>query len=221
MTSESVPTDDNLPEAHQSIMRATYRALCNHGFAEMTMQDIADEADKSTAVLHYHYDTKENLLVEFLAYMLTRLDEQIAEMEGASATERLQCLFRRLSPDEGDADREQFYRALLELRAQAPYREAYREQLRANKASIQQMVADIVRNGIETGEFRPVDPEQTARLVLAALDGARGAAIALGDEEDPRAVREGLNEFVLDSLRRENGENGENGESGDDTEVEE
>lgn len=213
MTSETVPTDDTLPDSHESIMRATYRALCRHGFAEMTMQDIADEADKSTAVLHYHYDTKENLLVAFLAYMLTRLDEQLAEMEGASATERLQCLFRRLSPDEGDTDREQFHRALLELRAQAPYREAYREQLRANKESIQQMVADIVREGIDTGEFRPVDPEQTARLILAALDGARGAAIALGDEEDPSAVRAGLNEFVLGSLRRKNGENE------DDTEV--
>lgn len=184
-------------------MQATYRALCTHGFAELTMQDIADEADKSTALLHYHYDTKENLLVTFLAHMLARFDEQIAEMEGASATERLQCLFDRLSPDKGDEDRDGFYRALFELRVQAPYREAYREQLRANKASLQRIVADIVRDGIDTGEFRPVDPEQTARFVLAALDGGRSAAVVLGDDEDPAAVRAGLNEFVLDSLRRE------------------
>lgn len=190
------------PDAHDAIMQATYRALCAHGYAELTMQHIADEADKSTALLHYHYDTKENLLVTFLAHMLARLDEQFAEMEGASATDRLQCLFGRLSPDEGDADRSRFYRALFELRMQAPYREAYREQLRANKASIQRIVADIVRDGVDTAEFRPVDPEATARFVLAALDGGRSASVVLGDHEDPVAVRAGLNEFVLDSLRR-------------------
>jgi AcrR family transcriptional regulator len=201
VTTDTVPSDR--PDAHEAIMQATYRALCTHGFAELTMQDIADEADKSTALLHYHYDTKENLLVAFLAHMLTRLDEQIAEMDGASATDRLQCLFDRLSPDKGDEDRDGFYRALFELRVQAPYRDAYREQLRANKTSIQRIVADIVRDGIETGEFRSVDPEQTARFVLAALDGGRNAAVVLGDDEDPAAVRAGLNEFVLDSLRRE------------------
>jgi AcrR family transcriptional regulator len=194
-------------------MRATYRALCRHGFAALTMQDIADEADKSTAVLHYHYETKENLLVAFLAYVLGRFDEQFAGMEGTSATERLRCLFGRLSPDRGwdgdtadtNEDRTEFYRALLELRAQAPYREAYREQLRANKESIQTIVADIVADGIERGEFRDVDPETTARFILASLDGARNAAVALGDTEDPPAVRAGLEEFVLSSLRVDDG----------------
>ncbi|MEF8974259.1 MAG: helix-turn-helix domain-containing protein, partial [Haloarcula sp.] len=39
------------------IMDATYRALCTHGYADLTMQDIADESDKSKAALHYHYDS--------------------------------------------------------------------------------------------------------------------------------------------------------------------
>ncbi|SDM49928.1 transcriptional regulator, TetR family [Halogranum gelatinilyticum] len=234
MSSDSVPTAP--PDVHEEVMRATYRALCRHGFAALTMQDIADEADKSTAVLHYHYETKENLLVAFLAYVLGRFDEQFAGMEGSSATERLRCLFGRLSPDrgwdggdsendvraddsngdtadddgdDGDAtngeDRTEFYRALLELRAQAPYREAYREQLRENKESIQAIVADIVADGIERGEFRDVDPETTARFILASLDGARNAAVALDDTEDPPAVRAGLEEFVLSSLRVDDG----------------
>ena len=48
----------------------------------------------------------------------------------------------------------------------------------------------------------PVDPDATARFVLAALDGGRSASVVLGDHEDPVAVRAGLNEFVLDSLRQ-------------------
>jgi AcrR family transcriptional regulator len=36
-------TDDTC----EAIMSATYRALCAHGYADLTMQDIADETDKS------------------------------------------------------------------------------------------------------------------------------------------------------------------------------
>ena len=40
----------------EGVTEATCRALCEHGYADLTMQDIADESNKSTAALHYHYD---------------------------------------------------------------------------------------------------------------------------------------------------------------------
>ena len=45
-------------EPREQVIRATYRALCAHGYANLTMRDIADETDLSKAALHYHYDTK-------------------------------------------------------------------------------------------------------------------------------------------------------------------
>ena len=32
-------------ETRERIMDATYRALCTHGYAALTMQDIADESE--------------------------------------------------------------------------------------------------------------------------------------------------------------------------------
>ena len=34
------------------------------------MQDVADQCDRSTSLLHHHFDTKEDLLVELLAHLL-------------------------------------------------------------------------------------------------------------------------------------------------------
>ena len=66
-----------MPEATRGrIVDATYRALCANGYAALTMQDIADECDRSTSLLHYHFDTKEDLLVELLAHLLERLDRK-------------------------------------------------------------------------------------------------------------------------------------------------
>lgn len=185
-------------------MDATYRALRTRGFAGLTMKTIADEAGKSKSLLHYHYDTKDELLVSFLAYMLDRFHEQVSSMGGDTATERLNLLIDRLSPDTGESDRDAFHRALLEMSAQAPCHDAYRQRIRQNRESIRAIFTEVIRDGIESGEFREVDPEQTARFVLSAIDGGRNAYVALGDEEEPNAVRAGLAEFVVADLRREN-----------------
>jgi len=73
-------------ETRDRLMDATYRALCEHGYAALTMQDIADEGDCSKSLLHYHYDTKEELLVALLAYLLERFEARVAP-EGAEPRE--------------------------------------------------------------------------------------------------------------------------------------
>ncbi len=183
-------------------MEATYRALCAKGFANLTTADIAEEAGKSTSLLHYHYDTKEELLVSFLAFLLERFEETVAATEEEAADERLRTLIDRLLPPDADEDKEwaEFNRALLEVRCQAPYREAYREQLQRNKTALTERFAEVIRKGIEEGTFRDVDPEETARFVMAAIDGARAGRATLGDTSDPPAVRAGLSEFVLEDL---------------------
>ncbi|WP_092893077.1 TetR/AcrR family transcriptional regulator [Halopelagius inordinatus] len=189
-------------------MEATYRALCDNGFASLTMQDIADEAGKSTSLLHYHYDTKRNLLVSFLAYLLEGFEEKFEETEGESPDERLRTLVDRLLPDDDDDDDEyaRFGRALMELRMRAPYEDAYREQLQTNMRTLRDRFAAVIREGVETGTFREVDPERTARLLLDALDGARSAHVTLGDDDAPEEIAAALDEFVLSSILRADAE---------------
>ncbi len=67
-------------------MAATYRALCAHGYADLTMQRIADEAGKSKSLLHYHYGTKQELLVAFLDYLFDRFEARVAATEGDAPT---------------------------------------------------------------------------------------------------------------------------------------
>jgi AcrR family transcriptional regulator len=194
-------TSDDPCDAHEQLMEATYRALCTHGYADLTMQDIADEADRSKSLLHYHYDTKEGLFVAFLDYLLDRLEGHVADFESArSARERLLDLVDLLLVESDEEAR--LHQALLELRSQATHNEAYREQMRDNKRRLERSFAEIISDGVDDGEFRDVDPESTARFLQAALDGARSARVTLGDERDTEAVRDGIRRFVVDELTR-------------------
>lgn len=118
-------------EVAEEIMAATYRALCEHGYANLTMQDIADETDKSKAALHYHYDSKRDLLLAFLDYLYEEFTDQVDEPLGDTPSERLHAFIELIlaPPADEERTREAFGTAMLELKAQAPYDTEIRNRL--------------------------------------------------------------------------------------------
>jgi len=170
------------PLAADEILDGVYRALCAHGYASLTMQDIADECDKSKSLLHYHYDTKEDLLVAFLSRMITDYEEGLEDEKDDPPIDRLAWFLAQFvfTPDEDE--RQSFHLALLEMRSQGPFNERMREQLVRSDEVLRETVAGILREGIDEGVFEPVDPERTAALLVATLDGGRTRQVTLDEE---------------------------------------
>ncbi|OYR85930.1 TetR family transcriptional regulator, partial [Halorubrum sp. E3] len=145
------------PGAADEIMDGVYHALRAHGYAGLTMQDIADECSKSKSLLHYHYDTKEDLLVAFLDRVITDSENRIAAHADDPPAERLVGFIGWFVFDSGAVDREAFHIALLELRTQGPFNEPIRNQLARSDDLLRGTVVDILESGIEEGVFRDVD----------------------------------------------------------------
>ena len=184
-------------------MAAVYEALRTHGYADLTMQDIADASGKSKSLLHYHYDTKAGLLVAFIDHLLAEFADKVAGTDDASPTERLVEFVDWFVIEPDDEERIAFHLALLELRAQAAFDEAFREQLRASDELLRETVAGIVRDGIEAGAFRGVDPEATAAFVVATVDGARTRQITLGFDWYTETARDELVRHLVGPLLAE------------------
>jgi hypothetical protein len=91
---------------------------------------------------------------------------------------------------------------VLEIRAQAPHRAPFREQLTANHGLIEDLLVEVLREGIEEGVFEDRDPRATARLVLATTLGGRVYDLTLDDRDVAADVGEALEADVLRALRR-------------------
>ena len=174
-------------DSRERIMRATYRALCAHGYASLTMQDIADESDLSKAALHYHYDSKADLLRAFLAYLTDSFRERVTEGAGSEdgPFERVRTLVALLfEPPRDDTDAE-FRTALLEMKAQAPYEPPVRERLVAFDDFLLSEVTTGLREAREAGIVRAdVDPAAVAEFVVTVSNGAHTRRVALGRSTD-------------------------------------
>lgn len=183
-------------ETRTRIMQATRRALCEHGNSGLTIQRIADESSLSTAAVHYHFDTKEALLDAFLDHLLDAFEAELA-CDATDPRERLWTFLETVFPDEDANDR--LAVALIEIKAQAPYHETYRERLVEMDHRMRDVVADAVRDGIADGRFEDADAEAVARFVVTAINGAYVRDVAL--DEDPGRTRA----LIDQSLARELG----------------
>ncbi|POG56239.1 TetR/AcrR family transcriptional regulator [Haloferax marisrubri] len=179
-------------ETRSEILEATNRALCEHGYADLTVQRIADESSVTSAAIHYHFDTKEELLNAFLDDLIERFESKLS-CEASDPRTRLDAVLDAVFSRK-DPGADGFPVAIMELKAQAPYHELFRDRFLDFDGVMRGVVADIVRDGVEAGHFDEADPEEVARLVTTMSNGAHARAVALGEHpaETRRVVEDAL-----------------------------
>ncbi|QZP36444.1 TetR/AcrR family transcriptional regulator [Halobaculum magnesiiphilum] len=169
------PDGEGAPDVNTLIMEATYRALCEHGYAELSVSHIAAEFEKSKSLLYYHYDSKDDLLAGFLRFagdhFLAMLDE--AEREADSPVDRVRSFVDIYLGAELDEEMAEAQRAMIDLRAQAVAEPRFREEFTRIDRHLRERLATALADGVEAGVVDDaVDPEPTATWLLSALSGA-------------------------------------------------
>jgi AcrR family transcriptional regulator len=187
--------DDSTDE----IMGATYRALCKHGYANLTMQDIADESTKSKAALHYHYGSKQELLLAFLDFLYERFEERIVRDGLDDPDAKLGALIERVLARPDRENDEEFQTAVLEIKAQAPYDDAFRERLGRFDSLLLEEIRSIIDEGRTSGVFRAgVDAGDVATFLVDAMNGAHLRHVTLDRPTD--ATRRMIGRYVETEL---------------------
>lgn len=155
------------------ILESTYRALCEHGYAALTLQDIAAESETSKATIHYHYGTKDELFSAFLSYLYERYTSRIDAASDDDPREHLSLLLEASLLNHADVPDQRFQTAILEVKAQAPYDDAIQQHLAEFDAYLFERLRTIVEAGVEAGEFdETVEPSAVADFLTTTVKGA-------------------------------------------------
>lgn len=193
------PSKRSRSDQDEEIMRATQRALCDHGYADLTIQRIAAEYGKSTAAIHYHYDTREDLLTAFLDYVLDQFDESIHAVETTDPERRLDLLLDNLLVE--PREHHDLLIAILEMQSQAPYREAFADRFQQNDEYVRYMLSTVIDHGIKEGVFADVDAEHVARALITIVNGAYTRTVILDDTEALTTARRTADEYLTAILQ--------------------
>lgn len=187
-------------------MAATYEALQEHGYADLTIKQIGESFPKSTSLIYHHYEGKDELLRDFLGYLLEHFETSVPKDEYPDARAHLEALLAHLLADELPPERESFTAAMVELRGQAASDPDYREHFDRSTAYFHDRLVQIITDGQAEGVFRDdVDPASVAALLLATIDGTRFQRVTTEDAVDVGQVRAELEAYVETRLVEETG----------------
>lgn len=181
-------------ETRIEILKATYSALCEHGYADLTIERIGQHFPKSTSLVYHHYEGKDELFLDFLSYLLENAEENLGTDDALSATERLQTVFDRVFTADMIPTETAFQQAMAWMRAQAATDPEYRQHFTEHDRFFRDQLVEIIRDGIEEGTFREVDPDQVATMLHTMLSGVMAEQVT--SDIDLSTMREEAEAYV-------------------------
>jgi len=169
------------PSARERILAAAVRQIAREGIDGVRIARIAMEARVSSALVHYHFETRDALLAEALEYSYVHAGEVRTAGEtpaGASHVERLQAMIEQCLPTTPGLAEDWVLWIELWLRAaRHPEMRPVAEELYAR---LHAWFAEEITAGVKDGEFARCDPDEVADRTLALLDGF-GTRTLIGD----------------------------------------
>ena len=194
MHTESAVNLDN-PSVRR-ILRAAATCFGRRGYEGASLIDIAREAGVSKSLLHYHFDSKEHLLLEVQLMLFRDVLEQVRRFTiGAQASldHFDRTLDQVLSFLESDLDS---VMALFELRGVAKRKPGFAERLDRFNDEVLALVTEGIHNtlGPMTARLR-VPPDRLARMLRVLLEGLLIDLSFARDPESREKVHETFGDF--------------------------
>jgi AcrR family transcriptional regulator len=164
------------------MLAAALEVIAERGFPETRISDVAERAGVSSALVIYYFKTKDNLLAEAMRHSedawYAEMARRVARIPTAAG--RLEEVVAMTCLPGSDAPLEESWALWLDLWAQSLRDPAVGRVRKEFDEHFRETVRDIIRSGIEGGEFVEVDPDDFAVGYAALLDGL-AIQIALED----------------------------------------
>jgi AcrR family transcriptional regulator len=156
----------------EEILLAAEKVFAAKGFFTTTMSDIAREAEFGTGTLYKYFKSKEELY-------FTLIDEKVEEInplvkaelsQKTPAVERIKKVLR-LQFEFFERNRD-FFRIYTSERSRFEWRvkDEFGKSIHDKMVAYINILAEVMREGIEEGEFRPMNPMDLAHALVGIVN---------------------------------------------------
>lgn len=152
------------------LLQIACRFFARYGYKGTSLRDIAEEAQITKAALYYHFPNKNSLYERIVIEGLRVLVDEVTQATSAATTARdkLHAFMMTTAtiyvrdPDQWTAGSNAFWvdEDSVPRKAAIDLRDRYEKLLRA-----------CITQGVQTGEFKNIDPALTGRVVLSMING--------------------------------------------------
>ncbi|MEZ4661265.1 MAG: TetR/AcrR family transcriptional regulator [Caldilineaceae bacterium] len=182
------------------ILDAAQRLILQHGYAGLSMRDLARDSGLAKGTIYYYFEDKEAIYLSVVERDLLNMQARIQEaaQTAGDCAARLQAVINAYF-ELAQANRSIFIARLREI---SGMENALRSLLQRHRHALMQPIADIIEEGQASGAFRPVNSE----MVIISLFGMMNSFVThrfLIEQNDitPEVVEHTL-DLVLHGIAR-------------------
>ncbi|HWC66875.1 MAG TPA: TetR/AcrR family transcriptional regulator [Acidimicrobiales bacterium] len=159
----------SVEERRSEILDVTCDVVVERGFGSTRIADVADRLGVSTGLIHYHFDSKDQLLAEAFQHAaardLSRLEAELAD--APSALVKLSRTIDLYAPE----DAEPGWMLWIDAWGEALRNPTLKHISQELDVAWKDRLEAVIREGVANGEFRCADPHASAWRLAALLDG--------------------------------------------------
>jgi len=196
------PRPDLSAARKNQILDAAMAVFARSGFHEARMDDIAQESGLSKGTLYWYFKSKEEIITAISQRLFTTDIEQVESLLNSEGTvsERLQQLIR--DRVRGLQEMSDMVAILFEFYAVALHQDGVRQFIKAYFQNFHELLVALIQQGIERGEFRPVDALAAATALDAVFEGLIVRWLIDPDAVQWASLGEAAIHLMLDGLKR-------------------
>ena len=191
---------DQAEERRRQIMEAALACFARKGYHKTTMDDIVAESGLSKGTLYWYFKNKDDLFLSLVKSYFLDMAQDVTTIlaQHATASDKLRAiaqetvrLFR---------ETEAFFNVFFEFWMQSVLNEELNRLFSSFLIEYREVLAGIITEGVEAGEFRAVDANQLALTAMAVYDGLAFYAMLMPDEVDLERASEVFVQTLLRGL---------------------
>lgn len=177
---EPAPATEQNEARRIEMLRAAAELICERGFGDTRIADVAKRAGVSSALVIYYFGTRDRLLVDALRYSEESFYEAAEQMlaEVPSLRERLSLLIQWTCVPEGAGEIPGAWGLWFDLWAQA-FRH---DEIKAGRVELDARWRKMIVDALDSSDLSAKDKRMFALEFAALLDGL-SIQVALDDPE--------------------------------------
>ena len=160
-------TDEQQQQRRKEIFDASVHLFLEKGFNETSMREIAKAAGVGKSTLYDYFKSKDEILISYFEGEIQKITAHAQEIAGQELTvaEKLRQIMHMHMGYL--LDNKQFYTKLM-LESQRLALQS-QQRIQTSRHAYQDMLRRLIEEGIQSGEFRAINPLFAARSIFSLL----------------------------------------------------
>ena len=184
------------------IMNAAQAVVVSKGYDQSRMDDIVEKAQLSKGAIYWYYKSKKDVYLSLIDYWFNEYSAGVLRCleDKNSSSEQLRSLFEYFV-DQFDQSPDTF-KIMVEFWRTSGLDPDFNDKLQEIYSQFLEYIIDIIKNGIDSGEFKEVDPRITALSILINIEGIHWFTLFDKSGVEAHEYINTISNFILNGLKK-------------------